>query len=55
MEGKVDSTRVALEDQLSSTTMNLEERLVKLDEKITELTKMLGDLIKTASGKPRAV
>ena len=34
MEGKVDSTRVGLE-----------ERAIKLDEKITELTKMLGDLI----------
>ena len=45
MEGKVDSTRVALEGQISSTTMNLEDRVVKLDEKITELTKMLGDLI----------
>jgi hypothetical protein len=40
MEGKVDSTRVGLERQLSSTTMNLEERVMKLDEKITELTKM---------------
>ena len=40
MEGKVDSTRVALEGQLRSTTMNLEERVVKLDEKITALTKM---------------
>ena len=45
MEGKVDSTRVALEGQLNSTTTNLEERVAKLDEKITELTKMLGDLI----------
>jgi len=45
MEGKLDSTRVALEGQLNSTTMNLEERVVKLDEKLTELTKMLGDLI----------
>jgi hypothetical protein len=41
MENKVDSTRVALEGQLGS----IDERVVMLDEKITELTEMLGDLI----------
>jgi len=45
MEDKVDSTRVALESKLSSTATNLEERVAKLDDKITNLTKMLGDLI----------
>ena len=41
MEDKVNSTKVALEGQLGS----IEERVVKLDEKITELPKMLEDLI----------
>lgn len=41
MEDKVDSTRVALEGQLGS----IDERVVMLDAKITELTEMLGDLI----------
>ena len=41
MEDKSDSTRLALEGQLGS----IEERVVKLDESITALTKMLGDLI----------
>ena len=41
MEDKVDSTKVALEGRLGS----IEERVVKLDENTTELTKMLGDLI----------
>jgi hypothetical protein len=45
MEGKVDSTRVALESQIGSTTTNLEERMAKLDDKMTELTKMFRDLI----------
>ena len=41
MEDKVDSTRMVLEGQLGS----IDERVVMLDEKITELTGMLGDLI----------
>jgi len=41
MEGKVDSTRVVLEGQLSS----IDEKVVMLDERITQLTEMLGDLI----------
>ena len=41
VEDKVDSTKVALEGQLGS----IEERVVKLDKKITDLTTMLGDLI----------
>jgi len=44
VEDKADLTMVAL-GQLSSMTMNLEERVVKLDEKIIELTNMLGDLM----------
>ena len=41
MEDKVDSTRVALEGQLGS----IDERVIMLNEKITELTEMLGDLM----------
>ena len=44
VEDKADLTMVAL-GQLSSMTTNLEERIVKLDEKIIELTNMLGDLM----------
>jgi phage shock protein A len=48
MEDKVDSTKVALKGQLSSIeerVVNIENRVEKLDDKITELMKMLGDLI----------
>jgi uncharacterized coiled-coil protein SlyX len=44
VEDKVDLTMVAL-GQLSSMATNLEERVAKLDEKIIELTNMLGDLM----------
>ena len=44
VEDKADLTMVAL-GQLSSMTTNLAERVVKLDEKIIELTNMLGDLM----------
>jgi len=52
VEDKVDLTMVAL-GQLSSMTTNLEERVVKLDEKMIELTNMLGDLM--LSRLPQAV
>jgi len=51
MEDKVDSTKVALEGQLSSIEErvakldDIEKRVINLDEKITELTKTLGDMI----------
>jgi len=52
VEDKADLTMVVL-GQLSFMTTNIEERMVKLDEKMIELTNMLGDLM--LSRLPQAI